>query len=101
VIKHIRGSIKLSLEEEYTKQAEEDEKYIEQEKAKYQGEDKTKHELNAEMLKIAQVIDRESRMNKMWNEEDEDEDDDEDEMFGSDEDHKNQNDRRGGRNDKK
>jgi len=36
------------------------------------------------MLKIAQVIDRESRMNQMWN--DEENSDDADETFGADED---------------
>lgn len=83
-IKFIRQSQKLIKEDEFIKQAEDDETYIEQEKAKYQGEDTSKHELNADMLKIAQVIDRESRLNKMWAEED-DEEEDEDETFGAEE----------------
>ena len=65
--------------------AAEDEKYIEAEKAKYQNEDTTQHDLNAEMLKKAQTIDRDSRMNKMWAD-NEDEEGDEDETFGVDED---------------
>ena len=73
-IKYIRNSLKLSKEDEFKQQAEDDEKYIEQEKAKYQGEDASKQELNADKLKIAQVIDRESRINRMWADEDDDED---------------------------
>lgn len=52
-IKYIRNSLKLSKEDEFKNLAEDDEKYIEQEKAKYQGEDATKQELNADKLKIA------------------------------------------------
>jgi len=36
------------------------------------------------MLKIAQAIDREARMNQMWQMEDEHEEDEEDQMFGTD-----------------
>lgn len=38
-IKFIRNTIKLVLEDEFIKQAEDDEKFIEQEKEKYQGDD--------------------------------------------------------------
>lgn len=73
VIKFIRGARKISGVEEYQAQAEQEEKYIEQEKAKYQSEDTSQHELNADKLKLAQVIDRESRIKKAWNQEDDDE----------------------------
>jgi len=71
-IKFIRSCRKISAEVEYSEAAEKEEKFIEQEKAKYQG-DSTNHDLNAEKLKIAQVIDRESRLNKMWKDDDEEE----------------------------
>lgn len=73
VIKFIRGARKISSIEEYKVQAEQEEKYIEQEKAKYQSEDTAQHDLNAEKLKLAQVIDRESRIKKAWDKEDEEE----------------------------
>lgn len=72
-IKYIRNSRKIGSDEEYANQAAEEEKFIEQEKAKYSSEDTSQHTLNNEKLKIAQVIDRESRINKAWNDvEDED-----------------------------
>jgi len=71
LIKFIKATIKLQKEDEFMEEAAKVEKFIEQEKAKYQSDDATKQELNAEKLKIAQVIDREQRMNKMWEEEDE------------------------------
>lgn len=90
-IKYIRNSLKLSKEDEFKQQAEEDEKYIEQEKAKYQGEDASKQELNADKLKIAQAIDRESRLNRMWADEDDDEDGEEE--IGSDDKYRRKQDR--------
>jgi len=66
-------------------EADKEEKYIEQEKSKYSSADTTQHDFNAEMLKLAQVIDRESRVKKIWNEEDEDEDEG---VFESDEESK-------------
>lgn len=78
-IKYIRNSRKIVSDEEYSNQAAEEEKFIEQEKAKYSSEDKSQQTLNGEKLKIAQVIDRESRINKAWN----DVEDEEDAVFDS------------------
>jgi len=79
-IKYIRNSRKLNSDETFAEQATEEEKYIENEKAKYSSEDTTQHSLNPDKLKIAQVIDRESRINKAWNDEEEE---DEDAVFGN------------------
>lgn len=79
-IKFIKAAIKISKEEEYTKQAEDEEKYIENEKSKFEGDDvANKTDLSLDKLKIAQIIDKESRMNKVWkDEEDDDEEEDSD-----------------------
>ena len=53
LIKYIRGARKISGIDEYKTLAEDEEKYIEQEKAKYQSPDTAQHELNAEKLKLA------------------------------------------------
>ena len=50
-----------------------EEKFIEAEKTKYDSEDTSQHEIDGEKLKIAQVIDRESRQDKPWHEVDMDE----------------------------
>lgn len=71
LIKYIKSTQKLQHEAEFTEIADEQQKFIETEKAKYQGDETSKQEINAEKLKIAQVIDREARVNKMWEEEDE------------------------------
>lgn len=88
-IKYIKSARKISSDEHFVEEAQKEEKFIEQEKAKYSSEDTAQHELNADKLKIAQVIDRESRLAKVWDEgDDEDhEDKDSDDVFGgSDED---------------
>ena len=89
-IKYIRSSRKISSDQTYIDMAEEEEKYIETEKAKYSGEDASNQELNAEKLKIAQVIDRESRLKKAWDDGDdsEEEEGEKDNAFESDEDKK-------------
>jgi len=72
-IKHIRTSRKLQNDPDYKVEAEKEEAYIEKEKAKYLSSDTSKHELNLDKLKIAQVIDREARMDKSWNDAEDDE----------------------------
>lgn len=60
--------------------AEFEEKYIENEKSKFDG-DAVQSDLSLDKLKIAQIIDRENRVKRAWNEE---EDDAEDSNEGSD-----------------
>lgn len=79
-IKFIRNSRKISSIDEYIAMAEFEEKYIENEKSKFDG-DAVQSELSLDKLKIAQVIDRENRVKRAWNEE---EDDSEDSGEGSD-----------------
>lgn len=77
-IRFIKGARKISVLEEYQKMAEEEEQFINQEKLKFDDEDaEKKTKLNLEKLKIAQMLDREIRMSKAWDQEDEDDDDDE------------------------
>lgn len=85
-IKFIRNSKKIQHEEEYKGAAAEEESYIEKEKQKFEGEDVSKKtSLKLDKLKIAQVIDKESKMAKSWHEDSEDEDDESDEnVFGAD-----------------
>jgi len=72
-IRFIKNSRKISSDEDYMKQAEDEEKFIESEKAKFEGENEdSKASFSLEKLKIAHVLDRESRMRKAWNEEDDD-----------------------------
>lgn len=79
-IKFIRNARKISSIEEYTQQAEEEEKFIENEKSKFDGEDVSdKTGLSLDKLKIAQVIDRENRVKKAWNDEEDEEESDEQE----------------------
>lgn len=80
-IKFIRNARKISSIEEYTQQAEVEEKYIENEKSKFDGEDvSNKTGLSLDKLKIAQVIDRENRVKKAWNDEEDEEESDEKEQ---------------------
>lgn len=73
-IRFIKNSRKISSDEDYMKQAEDEEKFIESEKAKFEGdENKSDLKFSSDKLKIAHVLDRESRMRKAWNEEDEEE----------------------------
>lgn len=59
-IKFIRSAKKISTEEEYVKDAEDEEKFIENEKQKFTGDDVSETtSLKLDKLKIAQVIDRE------------------------------------------
>lgn len=84
-IKFIRNARKISSIDEYIAQAEEEEKYIENEKSKFDS-DETAKEINIslEKLKMAQIIDRENRANKVWKDESEDEES-EDEEEGDEE----------------
>ena len=75
-IKFIRNTKKLIKEEEYVTEANNEEKFIEAEKAKFTGEGSSDSGVNPDKLKLAQVIDRESRM-RSWHEEDFDTSDDE------------------------
>jgi len=79
-IKFIRNARKISALDEYIAQAEEEEKYIENEKSKFDS-DETAKEINIslEKLKMAQIIDRENRANKVWKEDSEEEESDEEE----------------------
>lgn len=85
-IKFIRNARKINGIDEYVEQAVFEEKYIENEKSKFDGEDvENKTTLSLDKLKIAQVIDRENRVKKVWNDE-EDEDEESDGGEASDED---------------
>jgi hypothetical protein len=53
LIKFFKTTERISKEDEFVQEVQKEEKFIEQEKAKYQGEDTSKQELNAEKLKIA------------------------------------------------
>ena len=78
-IKYIRSAKKISNEEEYMKDAEDEEKFIENEKQKFEGDDVSeKTTLKLDKLKIAQVIDRENKTKASdWEHPDDDEEDDE------------------------
>jgi len=74
-IRFIKASKRLGGEEEFTKQAEEEEAFIAAEKQKFDDDDaEQKTKLSLQKLKIAQVLDREARMSKAWEQEDDDED---------------------------
>jgi len=61
-IKFIRNAKKICKEEEFLQKAEAEEKYIEDEKSKFEGDDVAeKTNLKLDKLKIAQVIDRENK----------------------------------------
>lgn len=82
-IKFIKAAIKISKEEEYQQQAEDEEKYIDNEKSKFEGEDvANKTDLSLEKLKIAQIIDKETRMNKVWKDEEEDDEEEDSDDAG-------------------
>jgi len=86
-VKFIRDSRKIFSEDEFKTQSEDEEKYIDAEKAKYSGESTEGHEVDAEKLKVAQIIHRETTMKQAWNAEDDGEDyhsSDEDRGFGAD-----------------
>jgi hypothetical protein len=79
-IKFIRNARKISGLDEFVEQAVTEEKYIENEKSKFDGEnvaDKTS--LSLDKLKIAQVIDRENRVKRVWDDEEDEESDEEEE----------------------
>mmetsp|Transcript_25153 Transcript_25153/g.38967 ORF Transcript_25153/g.38967 Transcript_25153/m.38967 type:complete len:236 (-) Transcript_25153:213-920(-) len=66
-IKFIKKSRKLSNIEEFQKQAEEEETYICNEKTKFDDENPDKAlNLKLDKLKVAQLIDKEARMQKAW-----------------------------------
>jgi len=61
-IKFIRSAKRIANEEEFVNQAVEEEKFIENEKLKFEGDDVAeKTHLKLDKLKIAQVIDRENK----------------------------------------
>jgi hypothetical protein len=61
-IKFIRSAKRISGEEEFQQKAAEEEKFIENEKLKFEGDDVAeKTNLKLDKLKIAQVIDREKK----------------------------------------
>lgn len=75
--------------EDYLAQADEEEKYIQNEKNKFEGTDSANEtEMSLEKLRIVQIIDRENRAKKtQWNDEDsveEDQDSDDDRGFTAD-----------------
>lgn len=87
-VKFIRDSRKIFSEDEFKTQSEDEEKFIDAEKSKYSGESTEGHEVDAEKLKVAQIIYRENTMKQAWNAEDDGEDyqsSDEDRGFGADE----------------
>lgn len=73
-VKFIRDSRKIFSEDEYKNQCEEEEKFIDAEKTKYSGESTEGHEVDAERLKVAQIIHRETTMKQAWNAEDDGDD---------------------------
>lgn len=79
-IKFIRNARKISSIDEYVAQAEEEEKFIETEKSKFDS-DETAKEINISLdkLKMAQIIHRESRANRVWKDESEEEESEEEE----------------------
>lgn len=77
-IRFIRNSRKISHDEKYVAQAEEEEKFILGEKEKFNGDEL---KFSKEKGTIAQTLDREKRMKRAWNAEDED-----DELSEDDED---------------
>lgn len=86
-IKFIRNARKISSIDEFVEQAVFEEKYIENEKSKFDGEDVAdKTSLSLDKLKIAQIIDRENRAKRVWvDEEDEEEDSEGEEASDEDE----------------
>jgi len=73
-VKFIRDSRKIFSEDEFKTQCEEEEKFIDAEKTKYSGESTEGHEVDAEKLKVAQIIYRENTMKQAWNAEDDGDD---------------------------
>jgi len=88
-VKYLRDSRKIIHEEEYQNQCKEEEEFIDKEKSKYSGESTEGHEVDAEKLKVAQIVYRENTMRQAWAAEDDDADDyqssDDDRGFGADE----------------
>jgi len=88
-VKYLRDSRKIIQEEEYQNQCKEEEEFIDKEKSKYSGESTEGHEVDAEKLKVAQVVYRENTMRQAWAAEDDEGDDyqssDDDRGFGADE----------------
>lgn len=83
----MRESRKLIHEEEYQNQCKEEEEFIDKEKSKYSGESTEGHEVDAEKLKVAQIVYRENTMRQAWNAEDDGDDyqsSDDDRGFGAD-----------------
>lgn len=77
-IRFIKSSRKIGEMDEYKQQAEEEEKFINAEKLKFDDEDaEKKTNLSLQKLKIAQMIDREIRVNKAWQGDDDDDEDEE------------------------
>jgi hypothetical protein len=73
-IKFIRNARKISQVDEYITMAETEEKFIENEKSKFDSADTAKEiNISLEKLKMAQIIDRENRQNRVWKDESEDE----------------------------
>jgi hypothetical protein len=73
-IKFIRNARKISQVDEYISMAETEEKFIENEKSKFDSADTAKEiNISLEKLKMAQIIDRENRQNRVWKDESEDE----------------------------
>lgn len=85
-IKFIKMAKKICNEEQFINQAVEEEKFIENEKLKFEGDDVSeKTHLKLDKLKIAQVIDREQKNKTNWNDADEDSDmSDEEGVFRAD-----------------
>jgi len=86
-VKFLRESRKIIHEEEYQNQCKEEEEFIDKEKSKYSGESTEGHEVDAEKLKVAQIIYRENTMRQAWNAEDDGDDyqsSDDDRGFGAD-----------------
>jgi hypothetical protein len=80
-IKFIRSARKISGIDEYIQQATEEEKYIENEKSKFDGDNVAqKTSLSLDKLKIAQVIDRENRAKRVWKDEEDEEESDEEQQ---------------------
>lgn len=89
-IKYIRSSRKLKSLEEYSAMAEEEEKWLQNEKQKIENAEADithgEKKISFNMIKIAQNIDKEIRLRRMWSEEDDEGDEDSDGGYHAEED---------------
>lgn len=86
-IKYIRSSRKLKSLDEYNNMADEEEQWLQNEKKKIENAENDDivsgdSKISLAKIKIAQTIDKEMRLKRIWNEDDEDGDEDSEEERG-------------------